>query len=130
MLAIDNARKPQKKYRQAGARVRVRPEKCRTVWYHIPPINHVQNTRFAVTSIKEFARGIRLGSRTGGSLRGSHSSKQRDLACALSSTATTVVIPPTLKNAIGQKALQNDSSEVTKLWPECAARETAIPIQT
>src|ERR1700730_5702469 len=104
-----------------------------SVWYHRPPTqqaHQIQNAMLATSSVTEAERGIRLGSRTGGSLRGSHSSRNLDLACTLSRMANTIVTPPTQKRVTGQKEVQNNPIVAIKLWPECTARETAIPIQT
>src|SRR5258706_7119699 len=110
VLAAARATKPQKKYRHDGASVMVTPEKCNTVWYHIPPISQAQNTRLTTTSEIELASGIRLGSRTGGSLSGSHFSMNPDFSWTLSRVAKTTVMLPIIKNAIGQNATQNEAT--------------------
>src|SRR5215471_19531024 len=99
MFATVSEKKPQNKYLQTGASVMLTPENCTEVWYHIPASSQIQSARLKVTSIRDAEMGMQLGSRRGGSLRGSHCSMNFDFSSSRSNTANSTVIAPTMKNA-------------------------------
>src|SRR5450432_1194523 len=104
-----------------------------SVGYHRPApqeIHQTQNTMLAISSATEEERRILLGSRTGGSLSGSHFSRNPDLLCTLSKIAKIMVTLAISENAIDQSVVQNDPADSIKLWPEWTAPKTLRPIQT
>src|SRR5215467_3526247 len=101
MLIKPSNRNPQKKYCQTGAS-EILADCPKTMTGVRALIHQVQKTTLAIISVTDDARGMRLGSRTAGSFRGSHSSRNPVLALERSSTANTIVTTPKAKKAASQ----------------------------
>ena len=94
MLRRATTTNPRKKYIHTGERDSRNAGPSRIVVDDRFPIHQTRNRTPNTSSAVEPARGILIGSRTGGSLRGFQLSKSCVLACTRSSTANTAVIAP------------------------------------
>src|SRR5215469_10812322 len=113
MLAIAINKNAQKKYFHVGGRGMRTPPRLKMVVDHMSVSHQITKVRLTPTSTVESTRRMRLGSRTGGSLRGFQFSRKPGLT--RSRIANTSVTAPNETNISSQNVPHNGPKVRPKL---------------